>query len=101
MLFPAEEKKCLAEEKARENEEQNQVIEAEKKEAASALNEALPALEPARIALQDLQKSDLTEIRSGATNSTAFRQKQAQYSFINPRALLGSFRPQYLFLISS
>ena len=33
------------------------------KEAEDALAEALPALEEARIALQDLDKSDVTEIR--------------------------------------
>ncbi|XP_041853005.1 dynein heavy chain 10, axonemal [Melanotaenia boesemani] len=62
----AEEKKTLAEEKAREIEEQNKVIAVEKKEAESSLAEALPALEAARNALQDLEKSDVTEIRSFA-----------------------------------
>jgi dynein heavy chain len=33
------------------------------KEAEDALAEALPALEEARLALQDLDKSDVTEIR--------------------------------------
>uniref|UniRef100_A0A8B9JE38 Dynein axonemal heavy chain 10 n=1 Tax=Astyanax mexicanus TaxID=7994 RepID=A0A8B9JE38_ASTMX len=62
----AEEKKKLAEEKAKEIEEQNKVILVEKKDAESSLAEALPALEAARIALQDLDKSDVTEIRSFA-----------------------------------
>ncbi|CAG5923192.1 unnamed protein product [Menidia menidia] len=62
----AEEKKALGEEKAKEIEEQNKVIAVEKTEAESALTEALPALEAARIALQDLEKSDVTEIRSFA-----------------------------------
>ncbi|XP_063753564.1 dynein axonemal heavy chain 10 [Eleginops maclovinus] len=62
----AEEKKTLAEDKAKEIEEQNKVIAVEKKEAESSLAEALPALEAARIALQDLEKSDVTEIRSFA-----------------------------------
>ncbi|KAL7391500.1 hypothetical protein ABVT39_010104 [Epinephelus coioides] len=62
----AEEKKTLAEDKAKEIEEQNKVISVEKKEAESSLAEALPALEAARIALQDLEKSDVTEIRSFA-----------------------------------
>ncbi|KAI7812536.1 putative dynein heavy chain 10 [Triplophysa rosa] len=62
----AEEKKALAEEKAKEIEEQNKVIVVEKKDAESSLAEALPALEAARIALQDLDKSDVTEIRSFA-----------------------------------
>ncbi|XP_048858906.1 dynein axonemal heavy chain 10 [Brienomyrus brachyistius] len=62
----AEEKKKLAEDKAREIEEQNKVIAVEKKDAESSLAEALPALEAARIALQDLDKSDVTEIRSFA-----------------------------------
>ncbi|XP_031164939.2 dynein heavy chain 10, axonemal [Sander lucioperca] len=62
----AEEKKTLAEDKAKEIEVQNKVIAVEKKEAESSLAEALPALEAARIALQDLEKSDVTEIRSFA-----------------------------------
>lgn len=63
-LIPkAEEKKILAEDKAKEIEEQNKVISVEKKEAESSLAEALPALEGARHALQDLEKSDVTEIR--------------------------------------
>lgn len=39
------------------------MIAVEKKEAESSLDEALPALEAARSALQDLEKSDVTEIR--------------------------------------
>ncbi|XP_057687718.1 dynein axonemal heavy chain 10-like isoform X2 [Corythoichthys intestinalis] len=62
----AEEKKTLAEDKAKEIEEQNKVIAIEKAEAETSLAEALPALEAARIALQDLDKSDVTEIRSFA-----------------------------------
>ncbi|MGH0156714.1 UNVERIFIED_CONTAM: hypothetical protein FKN15_032047 [Acipenser sinensis] len=62
----AEEKKKLAEDKALEIEEQNKVIAVEKKDAESSLAEALPALEAARLALQDLDKSDVTEIRSFA-----------------------------------
>lgn len=42
---------------------QNKVIAVEKKDAESSLAEALPALEAARVALQDLDKSDVTEIR--------------------------------------
>lgn len=53
----------MAEEKAKEIEEQNKVIVVEKKDAESSLAEALPALEAARLALQDLDKSDVTEIR--------------------------------------
>lgn len=59
----AEEKKKLAEDKAKEIEEQNKVIAVEKRDAESSLAEALPALEAARIALQSLDKSDVTEIR--------------------------------------
>ncbi|KAM6964967.1 dynein axonemal heavy chain 10 [Aplochiton taeniatus] len=62
----AEEKKKMAEDKAKEIEVQNKVIAVEKKDAESSLAEALPALEGARIALQDLDKSDVTEIRSFA-----------------------------------
>ncbi|KAJ3602266.1 hypothetical protein NHX12_030025 [Muraenolepis orangiensis] len=62
----AEEKKVLAEDKAKEIEEQNKVIAVEKKDAESSLADALPVLEAARSALQDLEKSDVTEIRSFA-----------------------------------
>lgn len=49
--------------KAEEIEVQNKEISMEKEDAESSLAEALPALESARIALQDLDKSDVTEIR--------------------------------------
>ena len=62
--FPAKQKKELVLEKSQEIKEQNAVIAHEKKEAEEALTEALPALEAARIALRDLEKSDVTEIRS-------------------------------------
>ncbi|XP_031712248.1 dynein heavy chain 10, axonemal [Anarrhichthys ocellatus] len=62
----AEAKKTLAEDKAKEIEEQNKVITVEQKEAESSLAEGLPALEAARRTLQDLEKSDVAEIRSFA-----------------------------------
>ncbi|NXD07257.1 DYH10 protein, partial [Nothocercus nigrocapillus] len=60
------EKKKMAEEKAMEIEEQNKIIGVEKKEAETALAEALPILEAAKLELQKLDKSDVTEIRSFA-----------------------------------
>ncbi|XP_070572584.1 dynein axonemal heavy chain 10-like isoform X2 [Ptychodera flava] len=62
----ATDKKQIAVAKGIEIEEQSKVIAVEKAEAEEALQEALPALEAARIALQDLDKSDVTEIRSFA-----------------------------------
>ncbi|XP_067660223.1 dynein axonemal heavy chain 10-like [Haliotis asinina] len=62
----ATEKKQLAQKKGHEIEEQSKIIVVEKKEAEDALQEALPALEAARLALEDLDKSDVTEIRSFA-----------------------------------
>ncbi|XP_047141246.1 dynein axonemal heavy chain 10 isoform X1 [Hydra vulgaris] len=62
----ATDKKLLALAKKDEIAEQNVQIIKEKGEAEEALAEALPALEEARIALQDLNKSDVTEIRSFA-----------------------------------
>nr|XP_028567040.1 dynein heavy chain 10, axonemal isoform X2 [Podarcis muralis] len=62
----AEEKKKLAVEKAIEIEEQNKVIAVEKKDAETALAEAMPILEAAKLELQKLDKSDVTEIRSFA-----------------------------------
>ncbi|KAI5166248.1 Dynein Heavy Chain 10, Axonemal [Manis pentadactyla] len=61
--FPAEEKKQLAEEKATEIEEQNKIIAVEKAEAETALAEVMPILEAAKLELQKLDKSDVTEIR--------------------------------------
>uniref|UniRef100_A0ABI7Z6S1 Dynein axonemal heavy chain 10 n=2 Tax=Felis catus TaxID=9685 RepID=A0ABI7Z6S1_FELCA len=62
----AEEKKTLAEEKAMEIEEQNKIIAVEKAEAETALAEVMPVLEAAKLELQKLDKSDVTEIRSFA-----------------------------------
>lgn len=59
----AEEKKKLAVEKANEIEEQNKVIAVEKRDAETALAEAMPILEAAKLELQKLDKSDVTEIR--------------------------------------
>jgi dynein heavy chain len=46
-----------------ELEEQSKTIAAEKSEVEAALVEALPALEAARLALSQLDNSDITEIR--------------------------------------
>ncbi|KAJ3097104.1 Dynein heavy chain 10, axonemal [Phlyctochytrium planicorne] len=62
----AEEKKELAEAKGKELDAQNIQIAKDKEEAESALAEALPALEEAKIALNSLSSSEITEIRSFA-----------------------------------
>ncbi|KAM9259890.1 dynein axonemal heavy chain 10 [Cariama cristata] len=62
----AEEKKKLAEEKAVEIQEQNNIIAMEKAAAETALAEVMPILEAAKLELQKLDKSDVTEIRSFA-----------------------------------
>ncbi|XP_040439457.1 dynein heavy chain 10, axonemal [Falco naumanni] len=62
----AEEKKKLAEEKAVEIQEQNKIIAMEKAAAERALAEVMPILEAAKLELQKLDKSDVTEIRSFA-----------------------------------
>ncbi|EDQ84603.1 uncharacterized protein MONBRDRAFT_39235 [Monosiga brevicollis MX1] len=59
-------KKQLAEAKKVEIAEQSRTIEVEKKDAVEALEVALPALEEAKMALKDLDKNDVTEIRSFA-----------------------------------
>lgn len=59
-------KQKLAEAKAAEIAEQSIQISKEKKEAEDALATALPALEEAKLALKDLKKEDVTEIRSFA-----------------------------------
>lgn len=59
----ANEKKAMAVGKREEIAEQNKEIVVEKAEAEEALAHALPALEEAKLALQDLDKSDVTEIR--------------------------------------
>lgn len=43
------------------------MISEEKAEAEEVLSAAMPALEAARLALADLEKNDITEIRSFAT----------------------------------
>lgn len=60
-------KKEQASEKQVEVEKASKIIAVEKGEAEIALAAALPALEAARLALEDLEKSDITEIRSFAT----------------------------------
>ena len=63
----ANEKKNDVITKKLEIEEQEKIIMSEKTEAQEILDAALPALEIARAALSDLDKSDITEIRSFAT----------------------------------
>lgn len=63
----ATEKQTLAEAKAKEIAVQSEQISVQKQEAEDALAVALPALEEARLALKDLDKNDVTEIRSFAT----------------------------------
>ncbi|CAH2003821.1 unnamed protein product, partial [Acanthoscelides obtectus] len=63
----ATEKKDIASLKSIEIEEQAKIISIEQADAEEALAAALPALETARLALSDLDKSDITEIRSFAT----------------------------------
>ena len=62
----AQAKKSVVKEKQTEIEFQNKEIAVEKASAEEALSEALPALEAARKALDTLEKSDITEIRSFA-----------------------------------
>lgn len=59
----ASQKKEAATVKYIELEEQGKTLAAEKSEVEAALAEALPALEAARFALSQLDKSDITEIR--------------------------------------
>jgi dynein heavy chain len=60
----ASEKKELAIVKSKEIEEQTKVINKEKGEAEVALEEAMPALESAKLALDELGKKEITEIRA-------------------------------------
>jgi hypothetical protein len=60
-------KQSVAAVKSVEITEQSVVIAAEKADAEESLSAALPALEAARLALADLDKNDITEIRSFAT----------------------------------
>ncbi|RUS75419.1 hypothetical protein EGW08_016830, partial [Elysia chlorotica] len=62
----ANEMKATAQIKAAEIKESSKIIAVEKAEAEEALQEALPALEAARLALDDLDKQDITEVRSFA-----------------------------------
>lgn len=60
----ANEKKEMAVVKSKEIGEQTVVIDKEKGEAEVALAEAMPALEAAKLALEDLNRNDITEIRA-------------------------------------
>ncbi|XP_066582837.1 dynein axonemal heavy chain 10 [Prorops nasuta] len=60
-------------EKRREIEEQKKIIGREEREAKGVLAEAEPILDAARMALSELEKSDITEIRSFATPPDAVR----------------------------
>lgn len=59
----AMEKKKLSEEKRKEIEVKKKIITKEEKEAKQALAEAQPILEAAKLALGELEKADITEIR--------------------------------------
>ncbi|XP_047348543.1 dynein axonemal heavy chain 10 isoform X3 [Vespa velutina] len=63
----AMEKKEQSVDKQREIEEKKKIIAKEESEAKTALTAAQPALDAARLALGELDKSDITEIRSFAT----------------------------------
>lgn len=67
----AQSKKDQAFEKSIEVEQKSKQITIEKTEAEEALASALPVLEQARIALEELDRSDITEIRSFATPAEA------------------------------
>lgn len=71
----ATEKKEVVSIRSKEVEEQSKIISVEKADADEALQEALPALEAARLALDDLDKNDITEIRSFATPPEAVQVK--------------------------
>ncbi|KYQ51703.1 Dynein heavy chain 10, axonemal [Trachymyrmex zeteki] len=61
------EKKTLKEDKRKEIEDKKKMITKEETEARQALEEAQPAIDAAKLALSDLDKADITEIRSFAT----------------------------------
>lgn len=63
----AKAKKEVASEKSTEIEAKKEIIMVEQAEAEAVLADALPALEAAKRALESLDKSDITEIRSFAT----------------------------------
>lgn len=59
----AMEKKSLSEEKKKEIADKKKMIAKEETEARQALTEAQPALDAAKLALGELDKADITEIR--------------------------------------
>ncbi|XP_011874224.1 PREDICTED: dynein heavy chain 10, axonemal [Vollenhovia emeryi] len=63
----AVEKKNLSQEKRKEIEDKKKMIAKEETEARQVLAEAQPALDAAKLALGELEKADITEIRSFAT----------------------------------
>ena len=62
----AGEKQAAAEQKKQELEEKNEIIEVEKGKADEQLQDAIPALEAAALALENLNKKDITEIKAFA-----------------------------------
>lgn len=76
----ANEKKKMAIGKKEEISEQNKIIKVEKAAAEEALAEALPALEEAKFALQDLNKSDVTEIRLGLETFCTIKKHKLKFT---------------------
>lgn len=68
----------------------------EKTEAEAALEEALPALEEARIALSDLEKNDVTEIRHDSQSNGIVLLIYLLYSHADPLLSLQHKCRQYV-----
>jgi dynein heavy chain len=74
-----------AAEKKQALDEQSIIIEIEEKEAAVALREALPALAAAKLALENVKKKDLDEIKALASPPTAINDVCAVCFFLSPK----------------
>lgn len=88
----AMEKKELSEEKRKEIEDRKKMITKEETEARQTLTEAQPALDDARLALSELEKADITEIRSILhfiyANSASLHAESLCNSFENARDII-------------
>lgn len=78
----AMQKKELSEQKREQIEDQKKIITKEQTEAKQVLAEAQPALDAAKLALGELEKADITEIRFSTSNQLLFHLNSPVTDFI-------------------
>lgn len=91
----AVEKKELSEQKKVEIEEQKKVIAKEEKEAKLVLAEAQPGLDAAKLALGELEKADITEIRFDPVHLSADPEYK---TYARTSVIVTAIRPTHSFV---